>query len=215
MNYLQTVKTALAKKDFTGTTLYMGIANTMDSGMDIKRGRRDTGLQTRGIRANFELDEFIKNKKPKGLRYASKYYPDYAHGSVVLITEYDALRFIFEKYQLNLYNKDILDPNAAFAKKIERRYHDISNLYGYEVKPPEAEINTWGYRFMQRKQFKKAEDFFKMNVANYPESFNAYDSYGEFFVALGDKAKAIEQFKKALTIKEDAATRNKLNKLQE
>lgn len=214
LNYLKTVKTALATKDFTGTTLYMSIAHTMDSDMDIKTARKDTAIDTRGIRASFELHEFIKSKKPKGLRYAGQYYPNDTHGSVVLITEYDALRFIFKNYQLKLNNKDILDPNAAFAKKVERRYQAISKLYGYEVKPAEAEINTWGYRFLQRKQFKKAGDFFKTNVALYPQSFNVYDSYGEFFAALGDKAKAIEQFEKALSIKEDAATRNKLDQLK-
>ena len=54
-----------------------------------------------------------------------------------------------------------------------------------------------------------------MNVQNYPESSNAYDSYGDFFVAIGDKAKAIELFRKALSLKENADTRSKLNKLVE
>lgn len=110
LNYLKTVKTALAAKDFTGTTLYMSIAHTVDNDMDIKTARKDTTIDTRGIRASFELHEFIKNKKPKGLRYAGQYYPNDTHGSVVLITEYDALRFIFKNYQLKLDNKDMLGP---------------------------------------------------------------------------------------------------------
>jgi tetratricopeptide (TPR) repeat protein len=205
----------MAKQDFKGATLYMGIANTMDEGMDIKKAQKDTTAVTHGIRAVLNLDNFIKKQKPKGLRYASKYYENDTHNSAPLITEYDALRFIFEKYQLKIDRKDIVDPASAFAKKVELRYKDISKLFGYEVKPPEPEINAWGYRFLQRKQFKKAEDFFKLNVYNYPESFNVYDSYGDLFVAVGDKAKAIEQFKKALSIKENADTRSKLNKLLE
>jgi tetratricopeptide (TPR) repeat protein len=108
-----------------------------------------------------------------------------------------------------------LDTTVDFAHKFEVRYQKISKLYGYEVKPPEMEINTYGYRFLQRKQFKKAEGFFKLNVANYPTSFNVYDSYGDFFVELGDKVKAIENFEKALSIKENEETRKKLNKLKE
>lgn len=215
MNFLKTTKKALAEKDFTGATLYLGIANTMQSGVDIKKLQKDTSVFARGMRSNLELDNFIKTQKPKGLRYAGKYYQNDTHGSVPLITEYDALRFIFEKYQLRIENKDILDPESAFADKIQLRYKDISKLFGYEVKPSESEINTWGYRFLQRKQFKKAEEFFKMNVTNYPESSNVYDSYGDFYIALGDKSKAIEQFRKALSIKENGETRNKLNKLLE
>jgi predicted alpha/beta superfamily hydrolase len=214
-NFAKTTIQALAEKDFTGTTLYVGIANSIDPGMNIKQIRKDTTLATRHMRLLFEMDDFIKKEKPKGLRYASKYYENDNHNSSPLITEYDALRFIFEKYQLKIENRDILDSNSAFAAKIQLRYKDISKLFGYEVKPPENEINTWGYRFLQRKQFKKAEEFFKMNVANYPESFNVYDSYGDYFMAIGSKARAIEQFKKALSIKEYKDTRDKLNKLLE
>jgi tetratricopeptide (TPR) repeat protein len=213
MNYLKSTKKAMAEQDFKGATLYIGMANTMDEGMDIKKVQKDTTVPTRGIRSVLDLDNFIKKQKPKGLRYASKYYENETHNSVPLITEYDALRFIFEKYQLKIDRKDVIDSTSAFAKKVELRYRDISKLFGYEVKPPEPEINAWGYRFLQRKQFKKAEDFFKLNVYNYPESFNVYDSYGDFFVAVSDKAKAIEMFKKALSIKENTGTRDKLNKL--
>jgi uncharacterized protein len=214
MNFLKTTKNALAQKDFTGRTLYMGIANTMDSGLDLKTVlKKDTSVSTRGIRGTFNLDHFIKTGKPKGLKYASKYYANETHNSSPLITEYDGLRFIFEKYSLNITSSDILDSTSAFLKKIEQRYRDISAIYGYEVKPTENEMNIWGYRFLQRKQFKKAESFFKWNLVNYPQSGNVYDSYGDFFVATGDKTRAIEMFNKALSIKENAETINKLNKL--
>src|SRR5215213_1269835 len=191
MNFLKTTKNGLAQKGFTGRTLYMGIANTMDSDMDLKTIlKKDTSVSTRGIRGAFDLDNFIRTQQPKGLRYASKYYANETHNGAPLITEYHALRFIFEKYQLKLDNRDILDSTSAFLKKIEQRYRDISEIYSYEVKPTENEMNIWGYRFLQRKQFKKAESFFKWNLINYPQSVNVYDSYGDFFVAAGDKTRA-------------------------
>jgi predicted negative regulator of RcsB-dependent stress response len=52
-----------------------------------------------------------------------------------------------------------------------------------------------------------------MNVSNYPESFNAYNSYGDYFVATDNKTKAIENFEKALSIKENPACRQKINTL--
>ncbi|MFM9481456.1 tetratricopeptide repeat protein, partial [Streptomyces scabiei] len=79
--------------------------------------------------------------------------------------------------------------------------------------PTEGFINEYGYAFLQQKKYDKAGRFFKMNVDNYPESFNVYDSYGDYFLAIDNKPKAIENFKKALSIKENPESRQKLNKL--
>lgn len=40
-----------------------------------------------------------------------------------------------------------------------------------------------------------------MNVANYPESANVFDSLGDFYNERGDKANAINCYKQALNIK--------------
>jgi tetratricopeptide (TPR) repeat protein len=76
-------------------------------------------------------------------------------------------------------------------------------------------INGLGYECLQRKQYAKAGGLFKINIDNYPESYNVYDSYGDYFLAIGDKSKAIEYFKKTLSIKENPESRKKLNKLLE
>lgn len=81
------------------------------------------------------------------------------------------------------------------------------------MKPPENELNTWGYRFLKRKQFKKAEAFFKMNAENYPQSFNVHDSYGDYYVSAGNKIKAVAAFTKALSTQENAETQKKLEML--
>ena len=84
----------------------------------------------------------------------------------------------------------------------------------YTVHPPEPFINEWAYNFMQQKMFDKAYSFFKMNLDNYPQSFNAVESMGEFYEAKGDKQKAIEFYAKSLTIKEHPETRKQLEKLK-
>ena len=48
----------------------------------------------------------------------------------------------------------------------------------------------------------------------YPESNNVYDAYGDYLIAIGDKANAKIQFEKALSIKEFPDTRKKLESLQ-
>lgn len=141
------------------------------------------------------------------------YYSDDDHGSVPLIAAYDALRFIFNKYRFKLSPTDFSDPKVDLVNKFEKHYEEVSKLFGYKLSPPENMINGLGYNFLQQKQYDKAGGLFKINVANYPESFNVYDSYGDYFLAIGDKSKAIDYFKKAVSIKENPDSRKKLDKL--
>jgi len=141
MNFLKSAEKALYEKNFTGTTLYLGIANTIEEGMDIKKIQKDSSIETRHIRSILTLDQYIKSQKQNGLRYESKYYSNDDHSSVPLIAEYDALRFIFEKYRLKLSRKDCMDSTMAFVDNYEKHYEDVSQLFGYKVKPPEDQIN--------------------------------------------------------------------------
>ena len=52
-----------------------------------------------------------------------------------------------------------------------------------------------------------------MNVSNYPESANVFDSLGDFYNETGNKANAIECYKRALDIKPLPETRKKLKQL--
>lgn len=213
MQYLKDTKKALTDKKFKGTALYLGIANTMDPGMDIKNVQKDTGASSKHIRSILQLNNFLNSQRQNGLRFRDKYYDSDDHSSVPLITEYDALRFIFDYYPLKLTYKDYKDSTTAVAKKIEQHYHLLTGKMGYQVNPAEDMINGMGYQALGDKHFAKAAYFFKMNVANYPESFNVYDSLGDYYEATGDKTYAIENFKKALQIKEFPDTRKKLEKL--
>jgi uncharacterized protein len=84
----------------------------------------------------------------------------------------------------------------------------------YTVLPSQGTVNLLGYISMGNKQYEKAYDFLKMNIDNYPASPNVYDSMGDYYVERGNKKKAIEAFKKALTLQEIAGTRKKLEMLQ-
>lgn len=213
MNLLNTTKKSLREKNFSGTALYLGIANTLREGMDITKVRSDTSKGTRHIRSILNLDQYIKEQKQNGLRYESKYYSNDDHGSVPLITEYDALRFIFNNYRFKLSPKDFTDPTVDLVNKLEKHYQEVSKLFGYKFPPPEEMVNGLGYDFLRQKQYARAGGLFKINVDNYPESYNAYDSYGDYFLAIGDKSKAIGYFKKSLSKKENPESRKKLNAL--
>lgn len=64
----------------------------------------------------------------------------------------------------------------------------------------EDNINSQGYNLLKTKEFKKAVDIFRINTLLYPESANAYDSLGEAYLAYGDKAKAKENYAKAVKL---------------
>jgi len=211
---LKQAEKALAERKFEGKYLYLGIANTMDEGMALKKVRKDTSADTKHIRSILALQAAFEKNKQNGLKYRGKYYPDDTHGSVPLITEYDALRFFFDFFPLKFVMNDFTDSTSALADKYQKHFAGLSQKMGYQIKPDEAEINFIGYEILKQKQYKKAESLFKLNVDNYPNSANVYDSYGDYFVAVGDKTKAAEQFKKALAVKENETTRKKLEAIE-
>jgi predicted alpha/beta superfamily hydrolase len=207
-------KEALATRQFAGVSLFMGIANTMNPGTDTAKVQRDSSAFTRHIRSILELNKYFLANRQNQLNYDYKYYNTDDHGSVPLITEYDALHFIFNFYPLKLSLSDHINPNMAVMSKIEKHYEDVSKQFGYKVKVPEGLVNNIAYQQLAKKKYDDAEYMFKLNVSNYPESSNAFDSLGDLYDAKGDKEKAIENYKKALSIKENSDTRKKLEKLQ-
>lgn len=210
---LAATKNKLAENKYIGTSLFLGIANTMDDGMNIKSVRKDTAASSKHIRSILSLRDYFEANKQNGLKFSSKYYSEDTHGSVPLITAYDALRFIFDFYALKLGPADFMDSTDRLAKKLEHHFANVSSEMGYTVAPPENQVNSFGYNALSEKQFKKAESLFKLNVANYPKSANVYDSYGDFFLARGDTANAILQFRKAVSINENPDNKAKLEQL--
>ena len=213
-NFLKATEQKLTGKKYDGIKLYLGIANTMPDGMTIEKMLKDTSAGTRHIRSIFAMDKFIKANKQNGLKFASKYYVDDDHGSVPMITEYDGLRFIFNYYKLKFSFEDFTDSSTAIVKKYQDHFDVVSKEFGYKVSPPELLINNFGYAALGSKYFARAEGLFKMNINNYPNSGNAYDSYGDLLAARKDTANAIAYFQKAFAINKSDATQQKLNALQ-
>ena len=211
---LKEIKNTTLDERYNNKALYLGIANTMSKGMDILNVEEDTTEVTEHIRSILELDTHLKSSSPKQLKYKSKYYEEDTHGSVPLITEYDALRFIFDFYEFKMEMEDYLNPESDFVNKIVNHHKVLSKEFGREIKPEEEYINLLGYQFMNMKQNKKAEQFFKLNVANYPESFNVYDSLADFYSATGEKEKAIKNYKKSIALNKDSFSKEKLKALE-
>jgi predicted alpha/beta superfamily hydrolase len=212
---LKQAKDVLHQKRFDNKTLFLAVANTMADGMDTMRVVHDTTGNTIHIRSILEFAKTLKANNTNGLRWSYKYYNDDSHGSVPLIGEYDALRFMFDFYQMPSLNKlfDSTFSATASVSMLQEHYKKVSKEMGYAILPPEDLINGLGYNFMQSGMMDKSYAFFKLNIDNYPQSFNVYDSMGDFYAGKKDKQKAMEYYSKALSIKPGPETKKKLDDL--
>jgi len=62
----------------------------------------------------------------------------------------------------------------------------------------ENEMNNLGYQFLQTGKMNEAIAVFKLNVAEFPESSNVYDSLGEAYMEAGNKELAILNYKRSI-----------------
>ena len=184
---------------FANRALFVAQANTINA--------PDTTVnQHFGAIAQF--DGVVRAYNQSGLRYGFKYYGDDDHGSVPLIAEYDALRFIFDGYKLPLM---LTIDRPGF---IREHFARVSAKLGYEQLPPESMVEVLG-RITMGMDTTKALAFFTMNTELYPNSAKAHASLGDAWVAKGDTAKAITAYERALAVRPgNAQAKEAIRKLQ-
>ena len=86
---------------------------------------------------------------------------------------------------------------------------------GGDIYFDEHEINSLGYNFIYAGDFEKAIEVLKLNVEQFPESANVYDSLGEAFMKNGDKENAVTNYKKSLALNpENENARQMLEQLE-
>ena len=64
----------------------------------------------------------------------------------------------------------------------------------------EPQMNRIGYNLIGLKKMKDAIEVFKLNVEDYPQSFNAFDSLGEAYMTNGDRELAITSYKRSIEL---------------
>ncbi|MCX7879005.1 MAG: tetratricopeptide repeat protein [Ignavibacteria bacterium] len=79
-------------------------------------------------------------------------------------------------------------------------YRDIKLSNKDEYKFRESELNRLGYDLLQAGRIKDAIEVFKLNVEEYPDSYNVYDSLAEAYMMDGQKELAIKFYEKSLEI---------------
>lgn len=200
---LSEARKLLQTNNYSNEKLFVGIANTMDPSMTINMVTKDTTQTTQHIRDILTFSKEVVPNSTSQLEFSYKYYENNTHGSVPLIATYDGFHFLFKWYDIgNGIFPLIMNPESnaeTVIRKIESHYATVSKNMGYTILPDESLVNQMGYGCLQNGLPEKAEAFFKLNVKNYPESSNVYDSLGDFYTAVNKKDKAIDAYKQAMS----------------
>ncbi|SIR29846.1 alpha/beta fold hydrolase [Maribacter ulvicola] len=96
-----------------------------------------------------------------------------------------------DKDEQNVVLQKALD--NAIDLSIETKVHNRS----------EHDLNTLGYSFLQTQELDKALEIFKTTTLLFPESANAYDSYGEALLIAGNKEEGIKMYEKSIVLNPD------------
>ncbi|HET7819363.1 MAG TPA: serine hydrolase [Bacteroidia bacterium] len=144
-----------------------------------------------------------------GVRSALIIYPDDNLAVVVLTNLKGCQPFNFIEEIASCYNPDIVEADPITFLRInlrEKGFENAIEVVNAQKKkdplfqPTESDLNYWGYRMIEKGQYKAAVEIFKLMVFLYPESSDAYDSYGEGLLKNGQKSEAVKMYKKALEL---------------
>jgi tetratricopeptide (TPR) repeat protein len=170
-------------------------------------GKRNIRNRDRHVRLYEALNSKCKGELPAKLEY----FDNEDHNSVPIIAFYSGISAIFEGYGISY--RDVED-----KQQLIQHFHAFSERLSWDFLPPEHLVNQVGYRMLQSRNDSdksSALEFFILNVENYPESSNSYDSLAEAYETLGNTQKAIENYKKTLELNPgNEHARMKIRKLE-
>jgi predicted alpha/beta superfamily hydrolase len=215
---LKEARLVLEQEKFNNKSLFVAVANTMRDGMDISSVERDTTDATTHIRSVLNFTKIAAKNTQSKLQFDWKYYEKENHESVPLIAEYDGLKFVFSWYDFNIndeFRKPIATPEYLI-NFIEEHYRETSKHFGYKVLPEEGFLNQLGYRFLSTVPDLRAKSyaFFNLNIKNYPESANVYDSMADYYERQNDFVSALENVTKAYEISHSDIHKSRIEKLK-
>ena len=182
---LKQARERFSKPGLAGRTLFVAQANTITPG--------DTTINVH-FNSIIQFNSILETFNQSGLRYSYRYYSHDSHGSVPMISEYDALRFIFDAYDVSL--AEAIERPEYLAEHFTR----VSAAMGYKVEPPEGMVDLLGQVALGR-DTTAALKLFEMNATLYPTSANAIASLGDVWLAKKDTTKAVGYYEKALAMR--------------
>jgi len=134
------------------------------------------------------LDEFNKNVI---------YFDKDADGNVTLLKVDVANKFTREEFASAVIEKTIREEGIEAGLK---KFNEIKSDTDSKLVISESSFNLLGYKFLNEGKNEEALEIFKLNVKEYPESFNAHGSLAEAYMKCENKEEAIKNYQKSLEL---------------
>jgi hypothetical protein len=141
------------------------------------------------------LEAALAAARPAALRWKAILYPDDDHGSVVMPSHHDALRFVFHGWSMPV-ARDGVGPKGGL-RAVEQHFAALSDRLGFQVPIPENVLNLAGYQALADGDAPGALRAFRRNVELHAQSPNVHDSLGEALEREGDLAGARNGYARA------------------
>ena len=90
--------------------------------------------------------------------------------------------------------------NTKGAPAAIQTYSELKKTSPSDYAFDEGDLNQFGYDLLQANKSSEALEAFKLNVEEYPKSWNAYDSLGEAYMGAGQTDLAIQNYEKSLEL---------------
>ncbi len=158
--------------------------------------------------------QFGHNGDDEGFQAVLLMFSDSGHGVAVMANSEhgitvanDLVRSIAREYSWNnslerIPAADVLTFIAEMrgGEAALRKYADLKKAGSSEYELSEGTLNQLGYHLLQSQHLEDAIEAFKLNVAEYPKSWNPYDSLGEAYMAAGQKDLAVQNYEKSIEL---------------
>jgi predicted alpha/beta superfamily hydrolase len=216
---LKQATSALAKEDFTGSSLYVSMANELtrfSETLGLQDLMHDTTEFSLSMRSILEFVHTVEAKKSNGLQFAWAYYEKDLHGSVPLISMRDGLIFLFDWWELkhpSRYN----DPKTStedILALIRKRTQTLTTNLGYPLAMAEELLIMLGQLSLGSDQALKARRIFELGLEYYPESAELHGSLADVCLDLDDRKSALLHASRAFEITSSKEHEARLTKLR-
>ena len=82
-------------------------------------------------------------------------------------------------------------------------YYLMLSKFDFVYKPDKDALIYFGYFLLGKGKSKEVLDAMKLQIQNYPDFWNSYDSIGDIYINLGQNDLAIENIKKSIKLNPD------------
>jgi predicted alpha/beta superfamily hydrolase len=142
-----------------------------------------------------QFESYLKSNGSKDLSYQCDFFENEDHFSIPSIGFYRGLLFVFDGFKIPL--KTLANKTTEDVLQHYKMFHE---RMGAVIPPPGKLIDQVGLFFLREKMSDQAINVLKANEVYYPNSYITYQSLGDVYKEKGNKALAIQYYKKSLAL---------------